>query len=893
MTNRTTGLLSAGLHAAAVAAACVQPAFAQDAPMLPPVEVVGTRLTRTDVATPSPVRIITADEIQSSGARTVQEALGAMPSVLNGSGMDLAGNGFSAGASTVAMRGLGVSSTLVLINGRRMTGAPYADPNPGRSTVYDLNAIPVEMVERIEVVLNGASAIYGSDAIAGAINIVLRKNFRGAEAGIRYSANGDGQFGNRRAHGVAGFGDWDKDGFSGFVGVTDSHRYRVSVPNTTRVAADDLRELASRGGNLSTLSYPPNYYRESVPGNGRFTTFVQRDARCPPESVLPNGRCFRDQWPMQETLPEQHGNTLFGGANFKLGAGLQLFSEFGFSRTKTRFSANPFAVLETGAVWFARDGSQKTFRFVLPAGHPDNPAAVPVAARYTFEDLGQIRYSVDTENTRLLVGLKGDAYGWDWESALSYARLTKVLVRRGFAHATALQNAINTLAYRPFGNNSPETLAAISPDLTEPATTTGIAWDVKGTRELMTLAGGPMALVAGAEVRQDRLTVNPDPLEVSGDIISVGSVEAHARRRAVSLYAELSAPFARQVETQIAVRLDRYSDYGSSFTPHAGIKWKPVDTMALRAALASGFRAPSLSQSGVSDVQAFATGLRDPLRCGKPGATTTDCSFSASTLVRGNPDVQPETSHSQTIGILLSPNKAFDLAIDAYRVSRNNTIAFSGTQTVLNERPNDPSVVLRDPDPASWLPGVPDSGPVQGIIRQFGNSGERTVTSGVETDAVLRGDFGAWGKLVTNLRGNYVHSLRVRDRLGQPYTEYAGRYQTPRFKGHLSATWTYRSLSMTGRINHVAGWRHGDSGTSCYSQDQAYLARYQCHVPSWTTVDLHLGYRLEKKAEFGFGVRNIGNKPAPYDPDFVTAGYNPHYHHAYGRYYSLWTRLKF
>ena len=136
------------------------------------------------------------------------ELLGGIPSSSSENVQDLSyGNGFSVGASTISLRGLGSQATLVLVNGRRIVASPYADPNIGQSQLFNLNAIPLSAIERIEVLKSGASAIYGSDAMAGVVNIVLRKDYRGVEAGMNYRTNHEGEFGNRDTYGTLTFGN--------------------------------------------------------------------------------------------------------------------------------------------------------------------------------------------------------------------------------------------------------------------------------------------------------------------------------------------------------------------------------------------------------------------------------------------------------------------------------------------------------------------------------------------------------------------------------------------------------------------------------------------------------------------------------------------------------------
>ena len=874
-----------------------QPIGAQELKSYETVEIVGTRIKRTDRETPTPTQVITAEEIRHSGAVSLGELLGGIPSSSSGNVQDLTlGSGLASGASTISLRGLGSQATLVLVNGRRIAASPYADPNYGQSQLFNLNAIPLSAIERVEVLKGGASAIYGSDAVAGVVNIVLRKDYRGMEAGMRYNRNHEDEFGNRDTYGTVVFGSPagnEKTGYTGSLSFSDSWRKATRLVNTHNVAEADLTQLFSRNtAEASTLSYPGNYFRERLPGSGTFTTFAGRDARCPASLVLVDGLCGYNRYEAINLVDAQHGNTLSGNINFDVNRNLSLFSEFELSRVTSTYVRPPKGVSEIGSIWFAQDGRRNLFRFILPAGHPDNPLNVPVALRYRFHDLGPATIEVANDTARLLVGAKGSGAGWEWESAFSHMRINRDKDDKGQLYFPALVNAIDTQAYRPFGNNAPQTLASISPSIRETGRTTSTSWDLKGSRELINLKGGPLTLVTGVEARKEELAVNPDPRTVNGDIIDVGSTQASGSRRIHSLFAELSAPLAKRVETLMALRYDHYSDYGNSTTPQLGIKWKPVDSLALRATYAEGFHAPSLSTVGRSNVQSFASDLFDPLRCGSPTGTPEDCSFTGSSLLRANPDLKPERSNSQTFGLVFSPNDKISLTIDFYRINRNNEITHLDSQFVINHEAQFPGAVIRDPNPATWIPGIPNSGPIQGTILEFVNLG-RTATRGVDMEATLRHSLGAWGKLTTQFNGSYLIEYKYKLRDDAPYIEYAGGADLPRFKGSVAATWAYGKYSVTGRINHVSGWRYGDSANACYTSYQEYLEKYGCRIKPWTTVDLSVRYTGVKNLDVGFGVRNLQNKSAPLDPGNIELGYNPNFHNPYGRYFNIWVNYTF
>jgi iron complex outermembrane receptor protein len=900
--SESDALISVSLIAcmAVVLTLCMCPASGQEQEekSLAPIEVLGTRLKRTDLETPAPVRVITQDEIRNSGATSTRELIFSVSLAGAGEIRDVdESDGFAAGAGTVSLRGLGSEATLLLLNGRRIAPFPAADPNSGQTQLFDLNSIPLSAVERIEILSSGASAIYGSDAIAGVINIVLKKDLQGAEAGVRYSMNRGGDFGNRQVYGLVGFRNPAETGFNVTLMFENSKRDATGVNDTRGVRESELTRLFNRNSPAaSTASYPGNFFTEAVPGSGAFTQFFGRDPRCPAALVLPDGRCGYNPHESLNTVAARETNTVVGSANLSVNPDLALFAELGFSRREHEFVSEVSSVLESGALWFSRDGRRNFFQFVLPPGHPDNPTTVPVALRYRFSDIGPVVRDTTVDASRLLLGARGKRAGWEWESAILYSRVQTETRYRGFLNVAALSSAIASGAYRPFGNNSPETLASINPGARDSGTSSNTSWDLKGSRELMQLAGGPMALAAGVEARKEEIEVTPDPRFGRGEFVAIGGAEASGSRRVASIFAELSAPFIKSVETQFALRHDRYSDYGNSTTPQIGIKWKPIQSLALRGTYGKSFRAPSLSTIGESNVPAFGVNVTDPRRCGQPGATTDDCNAMVAALLRGNPDLKPEKADSQTAGLVFSPNPNFDISVDYYRINRTNEVGLLSPLQVLEREGGLPDAVVRNPDPATWLPGVPNSGPIQNLNVRFQNLG-RTIAEGIDMEANLRNSLANGSKLKTQFFGSYLIKHKSRVNPGDPFVEAQGATgpigPLPRFKGAVASTWSYHDFAVTGRVNRVSGWRFGNSAVECFSPNPVFRENYQCKVGAWTTVDLLLRYTGIKNLELGFSVRNIQDKPAPLDPGNVVLGYNPSFHNPYGRYFTAWLNYKF
>jgi iron complex outermembrane receptor protein len=239
--------------AIAAQAASAQNAAAQSAaPAIQTVHVTGSNLKRTDKEGPAPVSVITSQDIVNSGVTNVSDLMKMVPSMGTDTNQDFgSGTGFAKGVATASLRGLGSSATLILLNGRRMTPAPYADPNTGNSTLYDLNSIPLSAIERVEVLQDGASAVYGSDAMGGVINFILKQSYQGAEIAVRGGANDDGNFGRKGINGIFGHGDLDTNGYT-FVVSGD-------LNTRDRVARRDAKDIEYEQNQIINGRFRSNY----------------------------------------------------------------------------------------------------------------------------------------------------------------------------------------------------------------------------------------------------------------------------------------------------------------------------------------------------------------------------------------------------------------------------------------------------------------------------------------------------------------------------------------------------------------------------------------------------------------------------------------------------------
>jgi iron complex outermembrane receptor protein len=297
-----------------------------------------------------------------------------------------AGSGFSRGNATASLRGLGSVATLVLLNGRRVAPAPTADPNLGQGTAFNLSTIPLSAIDRIEILKDGASAVYGSDAIAGVINIILRKDYRGAEATVSHWQKSDGNYRSDQVSGVVGFGDLGKDRYNVVIAGEWYKRWPVWVRDAgSGIDAAGYAFLQGRNTPTSASSFPPNVRRESAPGSGAFLTSgrLPVDPNCPPNLRVTPGQQHAAGVPVQHLrqLVEQSDlerKGLMIRGTLQLTPTLTGWADAMITKSEYDFPGNPsFSDGITPTTWFNRAGTRQSFQLILPVGTSRQPESVP------------------------------------------------------------------------------------------------------------------------------------------------------------------------------------------------------------------------------------------------------------------------------------------------------------------------------------------------------------------------------------------------------------------------------------------------------------------------------------------------------------------------------------
>ena len=627
-----------GLAQAQVAA----PEAAASAPpqQLQRVQITGSAIKRIADEGALPVQVLTRNDIVKAGVTTAAELMATVSSLSNNltDGVSIGTGGFrdQMGFNSANLRGLGTSSTLVLLNGRRM--ANFA--SPGDDNGVDLNNIPAAAIERVEVLLDGASAIYGTDAIGGVINFITRKDYQGVQLDVYAGKSGEGGAGKRTASIAAGHGDLARDGFN-LMGVLDLQK-TGALRTSQRDFISDLRIPERLPHLLSSASFPGNIrlssdqrdYLESqgfaINGRPISTRTINLSApTCqPPHSLyLPDGiggvdGCTYDYMRDLELYPKTDKGSFLGRGVLKLGDRHEAFIEAAYTRSKSWYvgtSNRIDADLDVSMIpALAATG--------LGDALPDDRL---ITVRTRMLEAGPRASELTSTGSRIVVGMTGTLGAWDYDWGYNHS-VNRVSDRdvRGYLPEDATMAAYADGRLNPFGPSSAEGLAFLRDNNINQevrrARGTMDSLDAKVTRSLMALGGGDLALALGAELRREKSTSAASDLLISDNILgdsSPGDAQFTSNSRKVwAAYGELLAPITKQWELQFALRHDHYQKIGATTNPKIGLRYAPMDKLTFRASAGTGFRAPSMNdlyrsvKVSATWASAPTTGRRGPIR---------------------------------------------------------------------------------------------------------------------------------------------------------------------------------------------------------------------------------------------------------------------------------------
>jgi iron complex outermembrane receptor protein len=828
------------------------PAFAQDIK----VNVTGSNIKRVDNETASPVDVITRQDIERTGAISIGEVLQFIPSA--GFAIDdRVTNGFSSGTSSLNMRNLGFNSTLVLLNGRRLPTYPFANRlTTGSQGFQDLNAIPVSAVERVEILKDGASAIYGADAVGGVVNIILRNTYQGIEAGASYGVTQYEDGDTVQANASLGFGDIAKDRYNVFANLFYIKRDAMLTKDRDFANTEDLR---GRGGTdfRSGFGYPGTVV-DTVTGT------AQPYPNCPPENFQRNA-CRYNRAAFGGVYPEIERFSINAKGEFAVTKDITLFAEGIYSHNDAYNIGFPAPSTDDPGI-----GSN-----ILPVGHPNNPFPNEALVQHRYADVGNRDNDSNTKMWRGVFGAKGTYRTWDWEA---YGSWNEIKVKENQLNNVLAQTALDTINdgsynfFNPF--NNPATTERLRYNGFRSGETKFQDYGVKASGEVWTLPAGPVLAAVGAQYWNQEANDTPDPRIAAAEALGISASAAFGEQDLTAVFGEIIVPVIKGLEISGALRYDKYGKAGdfSKTSPKIGVRYQPMRNLLLRATYSEAFRAPSIYDTTSATQSSFEFGLVDPTRC--ITGNEPDCNLDVRVTTTGNPNLGAEKSKIYNVGVVWEPTPNSSLSVDYYEIKRKDEISLFATQTLINLFANNPAIVIRN--------AIGQIDEVLNVPIQAA----KTKTSGVDVEGRLRIPLERYGQV--NLRGavSYVDDYTfttLGDSGGLEDLQFNGTYNQPRWRGSWDLSWLYgaHEVSLNGYYMH-----HYDQLNATASGNDVSA------IGIW---NLFWKWNINRNLTLNASIQNLFNT----DPSFSNetsasnAGYNPSLGDPRGRTYQVGVNYRF
>jgi iron complex outermembrane receptor protein len=852
--NQLSGAIRFALLAGAASTFATVPAFAQeqedDATVIDTVEVTGSRIKRADIEGALPVTVIGRAEIDTSGKVSVAELL--QTSTFNSFGSTVPASGSSAQSfSELSLRGLGGGRTLILIDGRR------APVSPQTGIGQDLNTIPLAAVERIEILTDGASAIYGADAMGGVVNIITRRDFNGAEVTF---GSGQSARGGDTEQGSALFGTAD-----------DKGRIIAGVSYNSR-GITFARDLDWLGAGAS--SYSNNYYRFALDANGN---------RAPTSRIGPvPGGCTNTGFYLNGS-----GNTCLYDFNLVAADTASIDQKGLFARGDYQFT-DAWSIYFSGNVTrvesFGRFAPTPEFIF-LSAASPNNTTGQDVLLKHRFDALGPRDNHDDNQTYDFTLGfnwIATDTIEFDFGIRRNEARF----LSHGYNYVNipVAQQLFESGDYSVFDpNGNPE---AVLQEMRATTSRDGFFTQdelfANMTADLFEMGGGTSAIAIGAEYRKEDYADIYDQQSAAGNVGGSSGNSSFGERTLRSLYGEWILPVTSQFEIDLAARYDDYSDFGNSTSPKVSFRYQPLDSLTLRASWGEGFRAPPLTIINALDAFSADT-VVDPPTAAELGVAG-NSAIQINGLAVATADLQPEESQQWSAGVVWDATDWLNLSLDYYNIEIENQIKFYSAQTVINRTNLGQFVpsnlgVTRDGSPPNG------NGAIIQVRRGYANEG-LVSTDGFDFSARGHWDFGDWGNLRSNLAVSFVNSYEEENTVGT--TEFVGTSDVPEWRMSWQNVWEIGDFSLAYTLNgfdytpeSLVDQLHDNYGYSC-AETVAIGYAGECSGDNWTH-DLQFNYKAPWNATFTLGAINLTNEDPRVDLLGFSTGYNSTLYNAYGR----------
>ncbi len=839
-----------------------QEATSEDATTLDRIEVTGSRIKRAEIEGAVPVTVLTRAQIDASGKTSVADVLRETTFASFGNFRPQSGSSAQSVAD-IDLRGIGSDRTLVLIDGRR---APYA-PSTGQAA--DLNTIPLAAVERIEILSDGASALYGSDAIGGVVNVILRQDFEGAE--VRLGMGMPKVQGGDTEEGSVVFG-------------TNSDRGNMMLGASYNSRAMVFTRDQIGGGARGASIYGNNYFLPDADGNPAVAGGALPGYACDDPGFYRLGpNCVFDFNAVAANEASVKNKSLFARGNWQINDDWSVYTAASYSASESfgRYAPVPGALRVT-------------------ENSPNDPVpgdGLGAIIYHRYAAGGNRDNFVDNSVTDFTLGFKGqlsDRIAVDFGIRRSNAKFKET--GRGYVVTTLAEAAAADGSYNlfdPFGND-PLVIKGFTTNTGRDGLYTIDEVFANGTIDLFEMGGGMSSAAIGVEYRDEKYADIYDPLSEAGVVAGSAGNSAAGDRQIYAAYAEWLFPIVDSFDITLAARYDSYSDYGNDVSPKVALRWQPLDSLTFRGSYGEGFRAPSLPF--LYGARAFsAEAVADYRTCVGNGYTSADCGgdangdniadgpeyqgdedgvgavqYQVNSYSSGNRDLISEQSKQYSLGLAWDATDWLNVTLDYYHIEIDDRIRQIDFQELVDFNNN--GVAL----PAGTSVSRRLNGSLQEINTAFANEGDLE-TAGFDFNLRTRFELGNWGRMENWLQVASISDFTITD--GPTKKDRLGWVGAPDLRGGLRNTWTFGDISFNWNINYI-----GDQENPATPPTFGYLGSSGAGqtVASYTTNDIAFTYNAPWNASITLGVNNVGDR-YPELVSFDGRPWNFNLYDAYGR----------
>jgi len=738
------------------------PAFAQQK-ALERVEITGSAIKRIAAETPVPVEVVTRADIARTGATTVNELLKTISLIdINDQGEQSSNSPGGSGTARLRMRGLGETQLLVLINGRRAPKNPLADSS-GAGSAFNVNSIPVAAIERVEILKDGGSALYGADAVAGVVNFILRKDFSGAIASVNLGQSSRSDAAEQAVSAVTGWGDLATNRFNVMAALDVFKRDPILRKDRDLTKSVDFRRFGTvTGYNLDGRSvFSPN--GNYLTAGGSLTGVPVR--ACPADQQS-GPLCVYDF--NGSVLTSYNAADRISGlvnATGQLTNDITVFGRWIGSQTKDFFEAHPVPDF-----------------FTSPVGAP----FPQYAGR--FMQGGPRITDKKTDFNHLDLGVDGTFRGIDYKVGFSTGESKSVNSDKNYYDRTLWNAATRSGAIDATSqNNNAALVESLKVSPVRSATEKVDQFDVQVSGDAFKLPGGTVRYAVGAVTMKETINDNPDPLQVQNLVVgSIAQSIVSAKRDSNAFFGELQLPVLRSVEAQLSLRRDDYKT-ASATSPKVAVKWQVVPQFAVRSSWGKSFKMPTLKQQFASAGQGAIT--LTPGQCQQVGNAAAECTngLPAFRLTGSNPDLKPENGKNLYVGLLAEAGPV-TMSLDYFDIKKTDNISSLSLQSAIDQGfffrdSQQRVVVLQD-------------------LRNFAQSRN----SGFDADVRARFLGLPIGDLSLRASATYYTHQATRTSAASPWAEYGNTYSTPLWRSTVSGTVKKGPWSYQGMVRSTGGF---------------------------------------------------------------------------------------